>query len=354
VRAFLISSAMFWLSRYHADGLRVDAVASMLYLDYSRKDGEWIPNIHGGRENLDNITFFQKLNEAAYTRFPDVQTMAEESTAWPMVSRPPYLGGLGFGMKWNMGWMHDTLRYFSRDPIHRKFHHGELTFGIWYAFTENFILPLSHDEVVYGKGSLLGKMPGDDWQKFANLRLLYALMYAHPGKKLLFMGGEFGQWREWSSREPLDWALLEFPTHQGVMTLVRELNGLYRRTPAMHVRDNDWTGFEWVDLTDYASSVISFLRKAPDGSQILWVFNFTPVVREKYCVGCRVPGFWRELFNTDAACFGGSNAGNAGGVQAQASALDGWPHYLELTLPPLAAVALTPESGPPLAPDTAA
>jgi len=242
--------------------------------------------------------------------------------------------------------MNDTLSYFSKEPIHRSHHQNNLTFSMLYAFHENFILPLSHDEVTHGKRALLSKMPGDMWRMFANLRLFYAYMWAHPGKKLLFMGGEFGQWKEWTSREPLDWALLDFPTHQGVMTLVRELNGFYRAHPPMHVRDNDWTGFEWVDLTDYASSVISFLRKAPDGSQILWVFNFTPVLRENYCVGCRVPGFWRELFNTDAVYFGGTNQGNAGGVTARTSALGGWPHYLELTLPPLAAVALAPSSGP--------
>ncbi|MDQ7831674.1 MAG: 1,4-alpha-glucan branching protein GlgB [Desulfovibrionaceae bacterium] len=345
VRAFLISSAMFWLSRYHADGLRVDAVASMLYLDYSRKDGEWIPNIHGGRENLDNIAFFQKLNEAAYTRFPDIQTMAEESTAWPMVSRPPYIGGLGFGMKWNMGWMHDTLRYFSRDPIHRKFHHGELTFGIWYAFTENFILPLSHDEVVYGKGSLLGKMPGDDWQKFANLRLLYALMYAHPGKKLLFMGAEIAQWGEWNHDAEIDWRLLEYRHHRGIMTWVKDLNALYRREPALHERDFESSGFEWVDFRDAEASVVAFLRKGKDPrDMVLGVFNFTPVSRPAYRVGVPVGGVWTELLNSDADVYGGSGLGNAGAVAAQDAPGHGHPYSLEMVLPPLSAVLLTPQN----------
>ncbi|MEF3696076.1 1,4-alpha-glucan branching protein GlgB [Desulfolutivibrio sp.] len=345
VRAFLISSAMFWLSKYHIDGLRVDAVASMLYLDYSRKDGEWIPNIHGGRENLDNITFFQKLNEAAYTRFPDIQTMAEESTAWPMVSRPPYIGGLGFGMKWNMGWMHDTLRYFSRDPIHRKFHHGELTFGIWYAFTENYILPLSHDEVVYGKGSLLGKMPGDDWQKFANLRLLYALMYAHPGKKLLFMGAEIAQWSEWNHDAEIDWRLLEYRHHRGVMTWVRDLNDLYRREPALHERDFEPSGFEWVDFRDAEASVVAFLRKgARPQNMVLGVFNFTPVARPAYRVGVPMGGVWTELLNSDADVYGGSGLGNAGAVAAQDAPGHGHPYSLEMVLPPLSAVLLTPQN----------
>ncbi|MEF3695898.1 1,4-alpha-glucan branching protein GlgB [Desulfolutivibrio sp.] len=345
-RNFLLANALYWFKEFHIDGLRIDAVASMLYLDYSRQDGEWAPNEFGGKENIAAIEFLRDLNTVVHEHFPGAAVIAEESTSWPGVSRPVYAGGLGFTFKWNMGWMNDTLSYFAKEPIHRSHHQNNLTFSMLYAFHENFILPLSHDEVTHGKGALLSKMPGDMWRMFANLRLFYAYMWAHPGKKLLFMGGEFGQWREWSSREPLDWALLDFSTHQGIMALVRDLNAFYRRTPAMHVRDNDWTGFEWVDLTDYASSVISFLRKAPDGAQILWVFNFTPVVREKYCVGCRVPGYWRELFNTDAACFGGSNVGNAGGVQARPSALGGWPNYLELTLPPLAAVALTPECVP--------
>jgi 1,4-alpha-glucan branching enzyme len=345
VRAFLISSAMFWLEKYHIDGLRVDAVASMLYLDYSRKADEWIPNIHGGRENLDNIAFFQKLNEAAYTRFPDIQTMAEESTAWPMVSRPPYIEGLGFGMKWNMGWMHDTLRYFSRDPIHRKFHHGELTFGIWYAFTENFILPLSHDEVVYGKGSLLGKMPGDDWQKFANLRLLYALMYAHPGKKLLFMGGEIAQWSEWNHDAEIDWRLMGYRHHRGVMTWLRDLNDLYRREKALHERDFEPAGFEWIDFSDAEASVVAFLRKGKDPKDmVLAVFNFTPVVRPSYRVGVPVGGVWTELVNSDADAYGGSGLGNAGAVAAREEQGHGRPYSLELMLPPLSAVLLAPQN----------
>jgi len=345
VRAFLISSAMFWLEKYHIDGLRVDAVASMLYLDYSRKDGEWIPNIYGGRENLDNITFFQKLNEAAYTRFPDIQTMAEESTAWPMVSRPPYIGGLGFGMKWNMGWMHDTLRYFSRDPIHRKFHHGELTFGIWYAFTENFILPLSHDEVVYGKGSLLGKMPGDDWQKFANLRLLYGLMYAHPGKKLLFMGGEIAQWSEWNHDAEIDWRLMGYRHHRGVMSWLRDLNDLYRREKALHERDFDPSGFEWVDFSDAEASVVAFLRKGKDPKDmVLAIFNFTPVVRPHYRVGVPVGGVWTELVNSDADIYGGSGLGNAGAVAAREEPGHGRRYSLELMLPPLSGILLAPQN----------
>jgi len=343
VRNYLMANALYWLKEFHIDGLRIDAVASMLYLDYSRKDGEWIPNRYGGKENLDAIEFLRDLNILVHEHFPGAAMIAEESTSWAGVSRPVYTGGLGFTFKWNMGWMNDTLDYFAKNPIHRSYHQNQLTFSMLYAFHENFILPLSHDEVTHGKGSLIGKMPGDQWQQMANLRLFLSYMWAHPGKKLLFMGCEFGQWQEWNARGPLDWALLDFAPHQGAMALVRALNGLHKAYPALSARDNDWTGFEWVDLSDYASSVITFLRKAPDGSQILWAFNFTPIARENYTVGCRVPGFWREIFNSDAAMFGGTNTGNDGGVMARPATVGGWPHYLSLTLPPLAAVALTPE-----------
>jgi len=350
VRNFLLANALYWFKEFHVDGLRIDAVASMLYLDYSRNEGQWIPNKYGGKENLDAIDFLRDCNTVVHEHFPGVAMIAEESTSWAGVSRPVYTGGLGFTFKWNMGWMNDTLDYFTKDPVFRSYHQNQLTFSMLYAFHENFILPLSHDEVTHGKGSLIGKMPGDQWQQMANLRLFLSYMWAHPGKKLLFMGCEFGQWKEWSSREPLDWALLDFAPHQGAMSLVRALNQLLRTSPALFVRDNDWTGFEWVDLADYASSVITFLRKAPDGSQILWAFNFTPVVREGYAVGCRVPGFWREIYNSDAALFGGTNAGNSGGVMARPATVGGWPFYLSLTLPPLAAVALIPEQTP-LPPD---
>ena len=282
IRAFLISSALFWLDKYHADGLRVDAVASMLYLDYARQEGEWIPNIYGGKENLDAIYFIKRFNEMVYQEYPDVQTIAEESTSWPMVSRPAYVGGLGFGMKWNMGWMHDTLEYFSKDPVFRKFHQNLLTFNIWYAFFENFILPLSHDEVVYGKGSLLRKMPGDDWQKFANLRLLFGYMFGEPGKKLIFMGGEFGQWDEWYHEQSLDWDLLEYPAHQGIQKWVQDLNRLYREEPALHQLDFSGAGFEWIDFRDADSSVVAFLRKPATGDDLIMVAaNLTPVPTDK-------------------------------------------------------------------------
>jgi len=341
VRAFLGSSALFWLDRYHVDGLRVDAVASMLYLDYSRKEGEWIPNQYGGNENLEAISFLRKLNEAVYVNFPDVQTMAEESTAWPMVSRPVYLGGLGFGMKWNMGWMHDTLAYFSRDPLFRRFHHDQLTFSIWYAFAENFLLPLSHDEVVYGKGSLLGRMPGNDWQKLANLRALFGYMWAHPGKKLLFMGGEFGQWNEWNHDQSLAWHLLEQPAHQALRRWVRDLNTLYRGEPALHERDFDSQGFAWVVIHDWEESVIAFLRKGKNQDDpVLALFNFTPVPRHNYHVGVPHGGRWRELLNSDAPLYGGSGHGNMGGVDAVPVPSHGYYHSLTLSIPPLGALFL--------------
>jgi 1,4-alpha-glucan branching enzyme len=339
VRSFLLSSALFWLDRYHADGLRIDAVASMLYLDYGRKHGEWIPNQYGGKENLGAIEFLRKMNEEVYRVFPDVQTVAEESTAWPMVSRPVFVGGLGFGMKWNMGWMHDTLSYFSREPVYRKFHQGQLSFSIWYAFTENFMLALSHDEVVHGKGSLLGKMPGDDWQKFANMRLLFGYLYAHPGKKLFFMGGEIGQWREWNHDSSVDWHLLDFAPHAGLRRWVQHLNILYRGEEAMHELDFDPAGFEWVDFGDADNSVISFLRKAKDPRDtLLVVCNMTPVPRRNYRVGIPDGGFWRELLNSDASEYGGSGQGNFGGIEASPVPSHGRYHSLSMTLPPLGMV----------------
>ncbi|MFW5836762.1 MAG: 1,4-alpha-glucan branching protein GlgB, partial [Desulfovibrionaceae bacterium] len=340
VRNFLLANALYWLKEFHFDGIRIDAVASMLYLDYSREGGDWVPNEHGGRENLDAIHLLKELNKAVHGHFPGAIMAAEESTAWPGVSRPVYTGGLGFTFKWNMGWMNDTLDYFHQDPVYRSFHHNKLTFSMVYAFSENFVLPISHDEVVHGKGALISKMPGDMWRQFANLRLMLAYQWAHPGKKLLFMGCEFGQWVEWSSRRPLDWMLLSYPNHDSVRSLVRDLNHLLTSEPAMHQADTDWSGFEWVDFTDYQSSVMSFLRKAPDSEPILWVFNFTPVVRENYCVGCPLPGFWSEVLNTDSEIYSGSNVGNAGGLHAQPAQHDGgWPCYLEMALPPLAAVA---------------
>jgi 1,4-alpha-glucan branching enzyme len=343
VRSFLLSSGMFWLDKYHADGLRVDAVASMLYLDYARKDGEWIPNQYGGRENIDAITFLKDLNEAVYRDHSDTQTIAEESTAWPMVSRPTYLGGLGFGMKWNMGWMHDTLDYFSHDPVHRKYHHGQLTFSIWYAFTENFVLPLSHDEVVYGKGSLIRKMPGDDWQKFANLRLLLGYMWAHPGKKLLFMGAEFAQWREWNHDQSLDWNLLDYASHQGISRWMTDLNRFYRDERALYERDFSGEGFEWVDFHDWEESAVSFLRKAKDPNDVvLVVCNFTPVPRYNYTVGVPRRGYWREVLNSDAQVYGGSGAGNFGGVEAAPLPAQGRYYSLSVMLPPLSILLFKP------------
>jgi 1,4-alpha-glucan branching enzyme len=341
VRNFLISNALFWLEKYHADALRVDAVASMLYLDYARKEGEWIPNSFGGRENLGAIAFLKRFNEVSYGTFPDIQTIAEESTAWPMVTRPVYVGGLGFGKKWNMGWMHDTLEYFSKDPVFRKYYHNQLTFSIWYAFAENFILPLSHDEVVYGKGSLLHKMPGDDWQKFANLRLLLGFMYTHPGKKILFMGGEFGQWREWVHDDSLDWHLLQYESHRGVQLWVKDLNRLHREERALHQLDFDPEGFAWVDFSDWENSIISFLRKgrSPEDT-ILVVCNFTPVPRSNYRVGVPAEGFWREILNSDAKDYWGSGQGNMSGVGSSPISFHGREHSLSLTLPPLSIVIL--------------
>ncbi len=339
VRSFLISNALFWLEKYHVDGLRIDAVASMLYLDYSRKDGEWIPNEYGGRENLHAVAFLRRCDEEIYQRYPDVQTIAEESTAWPLVSRPGYLGGLGFGLKWDMGWMHDTLNYLSRDPIYRRYHHNELTFRLTYAFSENFVLPLSHDEVVHGKGSLLSKMPGDDWRKFANLRLLLGYMYGQPGKKLLFMGGEFGQWREWNHDASLDWHVLERAPHASLQTWVADLNRLYRREPALYEGDCDSGGFEWIDCNDSDHSVLSFLRKGRStGERVLVICNFTPVVRHNYRVGVPYGGFWEEVLNSDAEIYGGSQQGNQGGLEASPVSSHGHYHSLNLTLPPLASV----------------
>jgi 1,4-alpha-glucan branching enzyme len=338
VRAFLLSSALFWLDRYHVDGLRVDAVASMLYLDYGRKNGEWIPNRYGGKENLEAIGFLRTLNEAVYRDHPDVQTIAEESTAWPMVSRPAYIGGLGFGMKWNMGWMHDTLGYFAQDPVHRKYHHDRLTFSIWYAFAENFVLPLSHDEVVHGKGSLVGKMPGDTWRKFANLRALYGYQWAHPGKKLLFMGGEFGQRREWAHDEALEWWVVQYPEHAGLERWVGDLNRLYRAEPALHEVDFDSTGFEWIDCHATEESVIAFLRKPKRGRPVVIACNFTPVPRPNYMLGVPRGGFWREALNSDATLYGGSGMGNLGGTEAAPVPAHGRFHSVTVLLPPLATV----------------
>jgi 1,4-alpha-glucan branching enzyme len=348
VRSFLLSSAMHWLDRYHADGLRVDAVASMLYLDYSRSEGQWVPNRHGGRENLEVIDLLRHLNAAVYERHPGAQTYAEESTAWPMVSRPTYLGGLGFGYKWDMGWMHDTLAYMEHDPIHRSHHHGQLTFRGLYAFSENYVLPLSHDEVVHGKRSLISKMPGNAWQQRANLRLLLGYMYGVSGKKLLFMGAEIGQWREWNHDTSLDWHLLDDPAHESISRWVGDLNRCYASTPALHELDADPSGFEWVHAHDAAAGVLVFLRRSSDGGMVLCAYNFTPVLRPHYRVGAPAGGRWRELLNSDAAVYGGSGAGNMGGLDAQDEPLHGRSHSLSLTLPPLGCVMLAHE------PDTAA
>ncbi len=346
VRSFLLSSALFWLDYFHVDGLRVDAVASMLYLDYSRQPGQWVPNQYGGNENLEAISFLRRFNQEVYQSYPDVQTIAEESTAWPMVSRPTYLGGLGFGLKWDMGWMHDTLQYLSRDPIHRRFHHGQATFRMIYAFTENYVLPLSHDEVVHGKGSLLAKMPGDDWQQFANLRVLLGYMFGMPGKKLLFMGGELGQRNQWNHDGSLDWHLLQFALHGGIQKWVTDLNRVYHDEPALYEQDCRPEGFEWIDCNDAESSTLSFLRKAQSaGDVILAVCNFTPVPRFQYQVGVPRAGHWRELLNSDAQDYGGSGLGNLGGVDAETISTHGRPFSLTISLPPLAVVLLKSVAG---------
>jgi 1,4-alpha-glucan branching enzyme len=340
VQGFLIASALYWLENFHVDGLRVDAVASMLYRDYSRKEGEWIPNIYGGRENLEAIGFLRHLNAVVAERCPGAMVIAEESTAWPGVSRPISAGGLGFSFKWNMGWMHDTLNYIENDPVHRQYHHHDMTFGLLYAFSENFILPLSHDEVVYGKGSLLGKMPGDCWQRFANLRAYFAFMWGHPGKKLLFMGGEFAQEREWNHDRDLDWLSLEDPFHAGVQRALRALNKLYRSEPALHQRDCDGKGFQWAVGDDRANSVFAFFRYAENQPPMLVVSNMTPVPRQGYRIGVPLAGGWREVFNSDSGLYGGSNVGNAGQVETTQSAAHGHAQSLELTLPPLATIYL--------------
>jgi 1,4-alpha-glucan branching enzyme len=345
VRSFLISNALFWLDKYHVDGLRVDAVASMLYLDYGRAEGQWVRNAYGGKENLDAIQFLRMLNESVYAAYPDVMTIAEESTAWPNVSRPTYLGGLGFGFKWNMGWMHDTLGYMSQDPVFRSYRQNQITFSLLYAFSENFVLPLSHDEVVYGKGSLIRKMPGDEWQRFANLRLLLGYMFGHPGKKLLFMGGEFGQWSEWNHDGSLDWHLLEQPLHAGLQRWVRDLNTAYRGQPSLHQRDFDANGFAWIDCSDVQRSVISFLRRGQNlEDQLLFVCNFTPVVRENYRVGVPQEGEWKEILNSDAPLYGGSGQGNFGGLQTAPLSIHGQPFSLNMTLPPLGVIVFRHES----------
>lgn len=336
VANFLLSNALFWLEVYHIDGLRVDAVASMLYLDYSRQEGEWIPNEYGGRENLEAIAFLKRFNELVYAKYKDVMTIAEESTAWPMVSRPTYLGGLGFGFKWNMGWMHDMLLYMSKDPIYRKFFHNNLTFSLLYAFHENFILPFSHDEVVHGKGSMIARMPGDEWQKFANLRLLYGYMFTHPGKKLLFMGNEFGQWSEWNFDASLDWHLLQYEKHAGIQRLIKALNNLLKTMPALHELDCEPGGFEWLDCNDNEQSIISFVRKTKDGSSLVITLNFTPVVRHNYRIAMPSAGVWQEILNTDEKEYGGSGVTNPFPMATQAISMHGRPQSLEMTLPPLA------------------
>jgi 1,4-alpha-glucan branching enzyme len=345
VQTFLVSNALFWPDKYHVDGVRVDAVASMLYLDYGRREGEWIPNRHGGRENIEAVDFLRYLNKHIYATFPDGMTIAEESTAWPLISRPTYVGGLGFGLKWNMGWMHDMLEYASTDPIHRSYQHNRITFSLMYAFSENFVLPFSHDEVVYGKGSMIRKMPGDDWQKFANLRCLYGYMFGHPGKKLLFMGNEFGQWSEWNHDQSLEWHLLQYPSHSGLQRWVRDLNTLYRAEPALYEMDCDPAGFEWMDCTDYQRSVVSFLRHGRRrGDTLLIVCNFTPVPRQNYRVGVPQGGYWRETLNSDAPLYGGSGQGNIGGLSATPLPIHGRPFSVNMTLPPLSVLIFKPET----------
>jgi len=341
VRTFLLNSALFWLDKYHIDGLRVDAVASMLYLDYGRKDGEWIPNEFGGKENLGAVSLLKELNILVHREFPGTITIAEESTSWPGVSRPTYTGGLGFTFKWNMGWMHDMLAFFQYDPIYRQFHQNQVTFGLLYAFSENFILALSHDEVVYGKRTLLDKMPGDVWQRFANLRLLYGYMYSHPGKKMLFMGSEFGQWQEWNHDTSLDWHLCEHEPHRGLQRLTHDLNQLYRRESALHEIDFDWDGFQWIDFSDSNNTVIAYLRKSRKmGDAIVCVCNFTPIARYGYRIGVPEAGWYRELLNTDGIAYGGSNLGNGGGLHAEETPSHGFPYSLTMTLPPLSALWL--------------
>lgn len=347
VKSFLISSAFYWMDVYHADGLRVDGVASMLYLDYSRKEGEWIPNQYGGKENIEAIEFLKRFNHEICTAFPGTIPIAEESTSWPMVSRPPYLGGLGFKMKWDMGWMHDTLEYMQLDPIFRKYHHHLLTFRMIYAWTENFVLPLSHDEIVHGKGSLINKMSGDMWQKFANLRILFAYMWGTPGKKLLFMGCEFAQWREWNHDDALDWNLLDTPAHSGMQRWVRDLNKLYQSEPALYARDFQPEGFEWIDCQDSDQSVITFLRRGSDGdSLILVALNFTPNPRYDYKIGVPLSGHWQEILNSDAESYWGSGVGNLGGIQTSNDSSHGKPYSIKLTLPPLGAVFLKSPAPP--------
>ncbi|MEQ1661285.1 MAG: 1,4-alpha-glucan branching protein GlgB [Thiobacillus sp.] len=344
VRNFLVANALYWIDEFHIDGLRVDAVASMLYLDYSRKHGEWLPNQYGGRENIEAIHFLREMNTEVHGRFPGVLTIAEESTSWPAVSRPVELGGLGFSMKWNMGWMNDTLGYIQKEPVYRKYQHNQLTFSQMYAWTENFVLPLSHDEVVHLKKSLLDKMPGDPWQRFANLRVLYAWHYAHPGKKLLFMGSEFGQWNEWREAGQLDWALLDFPAHDGLRALLRDLNRLYRDDPALHEFDFDPRGFRWIDCHDADQSVLSLVRQGRDTrAPLVALFNFTPVPRQGYRIGVPHASAWREVLNTDSAYYGGSNLGNGQSLQAQPVPWMGFEHSLEVTLPPLGAIFLKPQ-----------
>jgi 1,4-alpha-glucan branching enzyme len=345
VKSFLLSSAHYWLAEFHFDGLRVDAVASMLYLDYSRKAGEWLPNQYGGRENIDAITFLRELNIMVHDAFPGALTLAEESTSWPMVSRPVYLGGLGFSMKWNMGWMNDTLSYFQHDPVHRKFHHDMLTFGQLYAYTENFMLPFSHDEVVHGKGSLISKMPGDAWQKFANLRLLMAYQMTSPGKKLNFMGNEFAQGREWNVGAELDWGLLAIDWHSGVKNMMHDINHLYRNYPALHDQDFSEQGFAWIDCHDSEQSILSYRRIARDGSQLLILLNFTPVPRTAYRIGVPQSGAYSEIFNSDSAYYGGSNSGNGPGLVTDDTAWMGYPASLTLTVPPLAGIILARNNG---------
>ena len=341
VRSFLISNALFWIDKYHFDGLRVDAVASMLYLDYSRQDGDWIPNEYGGRENLAAISFLRKMNEVVHGVYPGVLTVAEESTAWPMVSRPTYMGGLGFSLKWNMGWMHDTLNYMTKDPVYRKYHHNDMTFSLLYAFNENFVLPLSHDEVVHGKGSLVNKMSGDEWQKFANLRAYYGFMWGHPGKKLLFMGSEFGQWQEWNFGTSLEWEALKAPNHQGVQHFLQDLNELYRQEPALYEDDFEWTGFAWIDANDSDNSVFSFIRNAKSSDEfVVVVSSFTPVPRYGYRIGVPKPGFYQEILNSDSEHYWGSNVGNIGGRSTEDVPSHGHAQSLSLTLPPLATIML--------------